>query len=294
MTTRESITSGQVKQIVRFGSDALEAVLTELDLSKNGAQCVIDDPNGEEFCEGMRIAARDLLRRLSVPNQFADEEVDSNFTYPPEYRDVKGIAEQINILCELFLGLGFVDEKVTALPLPKHAEGWFAIPRWQNIAPTYDEALEKVLALIASRRTFYSYRQGKLAAKYLRQHARTEKMLRQIGDQQKDFDILVVAAQFGLRFRGKSVRRGRVLFEKNEFGLGAFAIGIMLLTHPERLVRWEQLHVDCAGDEYSPEADGGFVCAPLFRFGDGEVEFNTDWSDNAYAGYGSASGFLAQ
>ncbi|MBI3626726.1 hypothetical protein HY224_01640 [Candidatus Uhrbacteria bacterium] len=293
MTIRESITSGQSKQIVRFGADAVEAVLTELDPSKDGAQCVIEE-HGDEFAEAMRNAARVALKAMSVPNQFADEEVDSNFTYPPEYKGVKGIAEQTNILRGFFPGLGFADEKVTALPLPKHAEGWFAIPRWQNIAPTYGEAVEKVLALIKSGRKFYNYRQGKLAAKYLRQHAKTEKMLRQVGDQQKDFDVLVVAAQFGLRFCGKSVRRGRVLFEKNEFGLGAFAIGIMLLTHPERLVRWEQLHVDCAGDEYSPEADDEFVSAPIFVFHDGEVEFGTGRCGNAGARVGSASAFLAQ
>jgi len=213
MTTRELITSGQKRQISRFVLDAVERVLDELDLSKEGAQCVID-PNGDEFCEATRNFVRETLRKLSVPNQFADEEVESAFKYPPEYKGPKGIAEQTSILRGLFPGLGFADEKVTALPLPKHAEGWFAIPRWQNIAPTYGEAVEKVLALIeSSGRKFYNYRRGKLAAKYLRQHVRTEKFLRHVGDQQKDFDILVVAAQFGLRWRGKSVRRGRVLFE---------------------------------------------------------------------------------
>jgi len=293
MTTRGSITSGQSRRIAQFGSDAVEVVLAELDLSQDGAQCVIEQ-NGEEFCEAMRNAARVALRVMSMPNQFADEEVDSNFTYPPEYKGVKGVAEQTNILRGLFPGLGFADEKVVALPLPKHAEGWFAIPRWQNIAPTYGEAVEKVSALIVSRRTFYNYRQGKLAARYLRQHARTEKFLRQVGDQQKDFDILVVAAQFGLRFRGKSVRRSRVLFEKNEYGLGAFAIGIMLLTHPERLVRWEQLHVDCAGDEYSADGDGVFSEAPYFYFDDDELRFGTRDCSSYSGPFGSASGFLAQ
>jgi len=51
----------------------------------------------------------------------------------------------------------------------------------------------------------------------------------------KHHDILVVPAQFGLRHRGRSVRRVREVMNANEFGLGVFAIGIMLLTHPERL-----------------------------------------------------------
>ncbi|MBU0624750.1 hypothetical protein KKF05_00220 [Patescibacteria group bacterium] len=109
-----------------------------------------------------------------------------------------------------------------------------------------------------------------------------------------DFDILVVPAQFGLRHRGRSVRRAREVFMANEFGLGAFAIGIMLLTHPEREVQWEQLHVDCAGDEFAPEAGGGFSGAPLFRFSGGGVGFSARWFDDAYEFCGSASAFLSQ
>ena len=80
----------------------------------------------------------------------------------------------------------------------------------------------------------------------------------------------------------------------NEFGLGAFAIGIMLLTHPEREVQWEQLHVDCAGDEFAPDAGGVFSVAPIFRFHVGEVEFGADWFDRADENCGSASAFVSQ
>ncbi|MEK7115128.1 MAG: hypothetical protein AAB847_02105, partial [Patescibacteria group bacterium] len=85
------------------------------------------------------------------------------------------------------------------------------------------------------------------------------------------------------------------VFTANEFGLGAFAIGIMLLTHPEREVQWEQLHVDCAGDEFSPGGDDdGFSFAPLFHFHDGEVKFLAGWFGNARGRYGSASAFFSQ
>ncbi|MBI4215746.1 MAG: hypothetical protein HY602_03410, partial [Parcubacteria group bacterium] len=120
------------------------------------------------------------------------------------------------------------------------------------------------------------------------------KMFQQLGDEQKDFDILVVPAQFGLRHKGRSVRRAREVFAANEFGLGTFAIGIMLLTHLEREVQWEQLHIDCAGDEFAPCADGGFSRAPIFCFSDGKVKFNASWVDYVYVYYGSASAFLLQ
>jgi len=289
--TQTTATAGQVKQINRFGSDAIEKVLAELGLDNPGAQRVIE--HGDDFAEAIRTAAITSLKDLSVSDKYKDEEVQSNYAYPKGYK-VKGITEQTNILRQLFPGIGFADEKIAEQPLPTNAEGWFAIPKWQTLAPTYGEAVEKVLAMIASKRKFYNYRDGQLGAEYLRQHAKTVKMFQKLGDEQKDFDILVVPAQFGLRHKGRSVRRAREVFTANEFGLGAFAIGIMVLTHPERLVQWEQLHVDCAGDEFAPGAGGDFSSAPFFDFDGGGVEFGARWYVYADGHYGSASAFLSQ
>ena len=287
MGTLITVTDGQKKQVKRFAEDAVDRAIVEGLLDKDGIQKLIE--NGDEF--QLRIVTG--IRELSVSNQFADEEVQSSYAYPKGYK-VKGITEQTNILRQLFSGIGFADEKIAEQPLPSNAEGWFAIPKWQTLAPTYGEAVEKVLAMIASKRKFYNYRDGQLGVEYLRQHAKTVKMFQQLGDEQKDFDILVVPAQFGLRHKGRSVRRAREVFTANEFGLGAFAIGIMLLTHPEREVQWEQLHVDCAGDEFSPGAGGVFSNAPVFDFDGGEVRFNAYWFGDAYRHFGSASAFVSQ
>ncbi|MHB8521881.1 MAG: hypothetical protein ACYDH9_14120 [Limisphaerales bacterium] len=290
MTTQSitsSITEGQKKQYLRFVEDAAERALGQVALDKDGIQKLAE--NGDEF--QARIIA--WIKELSVSNQFASEEVASSYSYPNGYK-VKGITEQTNILRQLFLGVGFADEKIAEQPLPAGAEGWFAIPKWQTMAATYNEALEKVLAMIASKRKFYNYREGALGTDRLRQHARMAKMFEALAEQQKDHDILVVPAQFGLRHRGRSVRRAREVFTSNECGLGAFAIGIVLLTHPERQIQWEQFHVDCAGDEYSPGADGRFGRAPLFGFDGGVVRFGTGWFGSASDCFGSASAFLAQ
>jgi len=230
-----------------------------------------------------------------VSNQFVDEEVKSSHVYPEGYK-VKGITVQTNILRQLFSGIGLVDEKLVEQPLPPNAEAWFAIPRWQKVAKTYDEAVEKMLELIKQQHNgkLYNWREGKLGAQYLRQHERTVKKLQVLADQQKDYDILVVPSQFGLLHRGRSVRRTREVFLSNEFGLGAFEIGCMLLTHPERLVSYSDLWIDCPGDEYAPDADGVFSSAPYFLFSDGGVEFDTHRVDGADGIYGSASGFLPQ
>jgi hypothetical protein len=227
--------------------------------------------------------------------QFSDEEVGSTYGYPSGYKP-KGITEQTNILRQLFPGVGFADEKLAERPVPAGAEGWFAIPKWQPIAPTYGEAVEKVLAKISETRKgkFKNWREGELGPDYLKQSAKTEKIFQTLGDEQKDHDILVVTAQFGLRHRGRSVRRAREVMNFSEYGLGAFAVGIMLLTHPERLMNYDDLYVDCTGDEYAPLADGGFSRAPLFYFDGDRVRFYAGWFDNAHAVSGSASAFLPQ
>lgn len=282
-----TVTDGQKKQVKRFAEDAVDRAIAEGLLDKDGIQKLIE--NGDEFQAHIIAGIKDL----SVSNQFADEEAQSNYAYPKGYK-VKEITEQTNILRQLFPSIGFADEKIAEQPLSSNAEGWFAIPKWQTLAPTYGEAVEKVLAMIRSKRTFCNYRKGQTGPEYLRQHAKTVKMFQKLGDEQKDHDILVVPCQFGLRHKGRSVRRAREVFMANEFGLGAFVIGIMLLTHPEREVQWEQLHVDCAGDEFDSDADASFDGAPYFYFNDGKVMFDTYRVDYPYAYYGSASSFLPQ
>jgi hypothetical protein len=292
--TQTNATAGQIKQINRFGSDAIEKVLGELGLDNPGAQRVIE--HGDEFAEAIRNAALASLKDLSVSDKFKDEETESSYGYLSGYKP-KGITEQTNRLRELFPGIGYADEKLVEGALPPNAEGWFAIPKWEKIAPTYNEAVQKVLDMIKQTRNgkFYNYRDGQLGPERLRQMAKTAGVFQKLGDEQKDHDILVVPAQFGIRHRGRSVRRAREVFASNEFGLGAFAISIMILTHPERLMNYDDLWIDCSGDEYDdPDSDVRFGRAPCFDFNGGEVEFGTNWFGIAGDRYGSASGFVPQ
>ncbi|MFH0853162.1 MAG: hypothetical protein V1853_02045 [bacterium] len=68
----------------------------------------------------------------------------------------------------------------------------------------------------------------------------------------------------------------------------------MTLTHPDRFVRWEQLHADFPGDDIDPGAGGPFLLAPCAGFYDGQLGSGADWSGYAYEVYGSVSGFLTQ
>ena len=257
---------------------------------------------GGELQEGIS----KLIAELSVSDRYADEEVSSSYTYPKEYNGPKSIEEQIKAIAEIFdLDPAQALEYTKNLPeLPDGAEGWFAIPSVDALAKKhfpevtdpgekYCRTVQLVHEKIASSRKFYNHRDGKITSNHLRVHARTAHALDLIAENQPG-NILVIAAQLGMQHRGRSVRRAREVFVTNEFGLGSLAVGSIVLTHPERLVRWEELDMDCSGDEFAPDTDGVFSFAPIFSFHDGKVKFYAVRVDSAYDFYGSASGFVPQ
>ncbi len=257
---------------------------------------------GGELQEGIS----KLIAELSISDRYADEEVSSSYTYPKEYIGPKPIKEQVIAIATIF-DLDPTQAPKFAKDLPKlsdGAEGWFAIPSVYAIAKKhfpevidpgekYCRSVQFVQEKISGSRKFYNYRDGKITSNHLRVHARTAHALDLIAENQPG-DILIIAAQLGMSHRGRSVRRAREVFVENEFGLGSLAVGSIVLTHPERLIRWEKLDMDCPGDEFSPVADGDFSGAPVFGFDDGGVGFVTSGVDFAGGRYGSASGFVPQ
>ena len=292
--THKPATKGQIRQLRNVGADAIEQVLEELGISKDGAQRV--HANGE-FATVMREAAKASILDLSVTDKYKNEEVKSTYGYLSGYKKPHPITAQTNRLCELIPGVGYADEQIAEGELPKNAEGWFAIPKWQSVAPTYAEAVQKVFELIKKTHgKFYNYRDGQITNERLRQSTKTQGVLDQFAEAQKGYDILVIPAQFGILHRGRSVRRAlEVMVDQGQFGLGAFAIGIMLLTHPERLDNYDDLYIDCAGDEFDdPDIVASFSRAPCFSFDVGKVRFGAYRVDHAVDDYGSASGFVPQ
>lgn len=212
---------------------------------------------------------------VSNVNQYADEEVPSSYGYLSGYRP-QPVAEQMATLKAIFPQLKSFGESVAAKELLAGAEGNFLIPRWRGIAATYDKAVEIVLAKLKEARNgnFCNFRPNELGPDRLRQSVKKIEMFQKLGDEQKGHDVLVVQAQFGIKHRGKSVRRALVVMGGNECGLGAFEIGIMLLTHPDRLGHRDDLWIDCGGDVALGD-DGDFSIAPFFRFRGGNLEFGT-------------------
>jgi hypothetical protein len=149
-----------------------------------------------------------------------------------------------------------------------------------------------LLDVLASRRRFSNRIIGRLGEQYLRQTERAKLAEQILADQQAGNDIFVLAAQAGMLHRGSSARRTRAAMAGNEFGLGVFAFGCMLLTHPERLSDREALMVDCSGDEYSPRADYTFDRVPLFDYDLSGIEFSIFYEDRARDVWGTPTGFL--
>lgn len=282
----------------RHATAIFEAAYNTCKLDRNAAQ-QLNERGGE-----LKVGIAKLIAELSTPDQYESEEVRSTYVYPKEYKGPKPIDYQILVIAEAF-GLDPTSALVYArnLPaLPDDAEGWFAVPSVAGLAKKhfpevtdpaemYCQAVQLVHAKIAASRSFYNYREGQITPAQLRVHARTAHALDLIAETQKG-DILIVAAQLGMRHRGKSVRRARKVFVRSEFGLGSLAVDSILLTHPKRLVRWEELDMDCSGDEFSPEADGDFSESPCFHFGVGKVVFDAEFVDNPRDLFGSVSGFL--
>lgn len=298
--TQTKATDGQIRQIKRFGSDAIDKALNELNLKKSEAQFIIE--NGNIFTKSIHDTAIASLKKISFSNwppkppsfKAQRRKIVCKSGYHSSYKPKK-ITEQIYCLRKFFPDIGTTDKSVPYGELPKEAEGWFAIPRWQSIGLTYSQATKRVLSvLIENLSENQSFINLKLSSDFLRQTEKSKKMIWKIRRHQKDNDILIIPVQFGLRYCGYSVYEAREIFSKNEFGLGAFAIATMLLTHPERLLHNNCLWIDCAGDEYAtvPNDYHHYVRTPVFRSRKNKIEFGSDWIGRANEYHGSATGFL--
>lgn len=284
-------TSEQQEALRRFLGEAVaaasRAAIEKLD--RQTAQLVLEKHARlkAEFTH----AAIDIVQRHTVSDRYRDEETESKREYPPMYR-VRPVEAQVTALRKIFPGLGRCMERIARRPLPDAAEAWFAIPRWQALAPSYNQALELVTDALGNQRKFANRMQGKLAAAHLRPAERSERALALLEQQQPGSDIFVVAAQLGRIHRGCSARRTREIMLGNEFGLGAFAFGCILLTHPERLATVDALMVDCGGDEYSLGGDGVYNRVPLYEYDLGGLQFSVFYNDRSRNLWGSPSGFL--
>ncbi len=163
----------------------------------------------------------------------------------------------------------------------------YVIPHW-NLFGTYNQAVMKVMDTLKNSRRCYDWKDGNWSDKYLKQTQKKQHMWANVSD------IIVLDCQLGEKYKGKSVSDARDMFTPNEIGLGIYECIIILLTHPERFSKSDDLWIDCAGDEYSWDADGVFSRAPNLDFYGDRVGFGAKDLSSASRYYGTASGFVPQ
>lgn len=310
--TQKSATSGQVKQTSRVASDAAEKAVAEFfdKFNPDAESTQRIHARGGEFTSAIHEAVIISLKGLAISNQYADEEVESRYGYLSGFKPgVMDLDRQVAALQGLFPGLGGANQEYVerirtgTVALPNGAEKFGAVPNWKKrsdlFGGMYNEAVQKTLDQIEKQREgrFANYRKGRLGPNRLRQSKRSEEYWNKLIEEQGNPDILIIPFQFGIRHRGRSVRRVREVISctSGEFGLGAFAVGMLLLTHPERLKHYDDLWTDCAGDEYDdPGAGVRFGHSPRFLFSGGGVGFGTGPVAGAGDRYGSPSGFVPQ
>ena len=190
------------------------------------------------------------------------------------------------------------------LPKPTGAEAPFCDIRPDFFNNSYNDGVVEVLAALKTQRKgkFKNWREGQLGSDRLRQHPRTISALELIRQQQPG-DILIHYGQVGMWHRGRSVRRVRVVLAPRsfdvetrvpiEFGYGSMTGGCVLLTHPERLVDYNNLWMDLSGDQCDdPDSEVRWDHAPYLLFSGGRVRFDAKRVVHAHEFYGSASGWV--
>ncbi len=293
-----SVTSRNTKG--RKFMDIVGAAYDKEELSDEEAQRVNEFP-------GLADLISKFIADNRRSNKFKDEEVMSSRIYPNGYAGPKPIKQQVEILLKHFPGLDpepafrYMRDIYPKLNLPNWVEGAFAVPNEYVLAekfypqvkgrlPRYCAGVNLVLEKIAQTgRPFYNYCEGQV-----RRILRTTQMIDRLIEMQGGADIIIHPMQLGIRHAGRSVRRGRELYAKQEFGEGSLEVGSVVLTHPERLSCWEELDMDCAGDEFRPHAGDDFSHAPCFDFDDGKAGFGASVVSDVLDDFGAVSAFLQE
>ncbi len=226
----------------------------------------------------------------SLPNEF--------YAYPDGYQ-TRSVVAQVAIIRESFPELGSFDENLATKQVPAGAEANFAMPKWYKIHENYGKAVEMVLEAAHLTHRGKNLAHGgfsdfELGEWILLPNVRTEKLRMKLCTEQWRYDIVVVPAQFGARYAGKSAVEVREKLAENEFAFGAFELAVYLLTHPERLRSRRDAGLIAAGEDCGFAGESGFSLVPsLCQKGTMKL-FLPHLKHNSFAAFGSPSCFLSE
>jgi hypothetical protein len=238
-------------------------------------------------------------------NPYANEKTEPKYFYPKGWHP-KSMNTQLAVLSKEYSYLGGNSHVLSIadhLDVPSDADGLFVIPKLSVVADTlgindpfgkgYGQLLEQaVLKKLGKSRKFDNWREGQLGPKQIKMLPSAVSALKNLEEVTLG-DYLVIAAQTGKKYAGYSVRNAlwKIEHSQKEFPLPAWVVGHILLTHPERIAKFENSAIDCPGDEYSPSGNAEFSCAVYFYFNNENLYFHSHWTGNVSYGFGSASGF---
>lgn len=189
----------------------------------------------------------------SLADVYGDEALLER-NYGCDYNGAKSVEVQADKLRELLGDNGLTyDVAFAHREMPINAEDYFVIPRYELISDNYCRAVIFVLSLLGQVTRFEMNNILKIDLERkvisLKQSKRTRKGRNELARQQQGHSLLIYPAGFGRRYRFSSVAKVRAVMDKNEFGLGIYEVGVMLLLHPERLTHTHDLWIDCCGDK---------------------------------------------
>jgi hypothetical protein len=225
------------------------------------------------------------------------------FDYPPEYGGPRPLQEQISHLVWRFglspkLALAYVERDL--LKLPPGAEGWFAVPSVDGLAarffPEVSDPVERyrcavrhAFRVLGATQEFNNQSAESQVIPGLGRAERSARALEKVVQEQPG-DILIIAAQLGRRYRAVAARG--IEFNAWEYGLGSLEAAAIILTHPQRLVRLEELDLDCPGDCCTRMPDGQPSNVPVFSHSGSGILYGANWRGSWCDRTGQATGFL--
>lgn len=252
----------QIKRLIT--SQDFEGLVATQKWQEAFNQAKLSGPNGsaerllknDEFWQTLPL----LIKKYTALNHYSNTVSRNGHFYPKGYMGPNPIEKQIEIIADTF-ELDPTEAFLLAknLPdLPQGAEGWFAVPKIGAVAEKffsitknqnalYGDIVDLALSKVATNRNMHNGFGQPLSQFKIRQDPYTSKSLKKMEMKQRG-DIIIVAAQFGINHCGKSVYSVKNNFTEFEFGLGAFQVLCMGLTHPERYSEWNELDTSCPGD----------------------------------------------
>ncbi len=216
------------------------------------------------------------------------------YGYVSGYSRPSHLDQQSRILNYCFPHLATYDASLEGVCNAAYAEGKLLLPYWGALGPTYNDALQAALSMLAQvrrRGEFLNLRPNEMGANVLRQTDAKMAAIDKLRRKQPDQDFLLIDGQLGQRFPHTTRYSAETVLCENEFLFGAFEVAIFILTHPERMDDFRDMSLECAGDECRLALEGPWEDIPFFQF-DGQLNFNMTSQHVAHPEGSIASGFL--